>query len=53
LAAGILKVARDPELSEQLSDNGFAKVREHYSVARMADSALEVYTSLLQFTPEE
>jgi len=48
LAAGILKVARDPELAEQLSDNGFAKVREHYSVARMADSALEVYTSLVK-----
>ena len=48
LAAGILKVARDPELAGQLSDNGFAKVREHYSVARMADSALEVYTSLVK-----
>jgi len=48
LAAGILKVARDPELAKQLADNGFAKVRELYSVAQMADSALEVYRSLVQ-----
>jgi glycosyltransferase involved in cell wall biosynthesis len=47
LAEGILKVATDHELAERLGQNGFAKVREHYSVARMADSALTAYESVL------
>jgi hypothetical protein len=43
LAAGILKVYREPALAEELSQNGFRNVRAHYSVARMADQALNVY----------
>lgn len=43
LADGILEVQRNPQLAEELSANGFRGVREHYSVARMADRALEVY----------
>jgi glycosyltransferase involved in cell wall biosynthesis len=37
LADGILSIATNPDLAQQLSRNGFAGVREHYSVARMAD----------------
>jgi glycosyltransferase involved in cell wall biosynthesis len=50
LAQGLLRLARSPELHEQLSNNGFANVREYYSVARMADSALLAYESLLNPT---
>jgi glycosyltransferase involved in cell wall biosynthesis len=48
LAAGIFKLYEDPALREKLGQSGFEKVREHYSVARMADRALEVYESLLK-----
>ena len=47
LGQGLLKLARTPKLREQFSDRGFTNVREHYSVARMADSALVAYESLL------
>jgi len=46
LAEGILRLATSPDLRRQLGQSGFDKVREYYSVARMADKALEVYTSL-------
>ena len=32
---------------KDLDKSGFEKVREHYSVARMADRALEAYESVL------
>ena len=47
LAEGILRIYRDPALAEKLGQSGFEKVREHYSVARMADRALEVYESVV------
>ena len=47
LAEGILRIYRDPALAEKLGQSGFQKVREHYSVARMADRALEVYESVV------
>jgi len=47
LAEGILKLATDRELRASLGQCGFQKVREHYSVSRMADSALEAYTSVI------
>jgi glycosyltransferase involved in cell wall biosynthesis len=43
LAAGILRIYGDPMLAKELGRSGFEKVREHYSVARMCDRALEVY----------
>jgi glycosyltransferase involved in cell wall biosynthesis len=46
LAEGILKLATDTELRASLGQSGFQKVREHYSVARMADSALKAYESV-------
>src|SRR3984893_12542127 len=46
LAEGILRIYKDPALGEKLGQSGFEKVREHYSVARMADRALEVYESV-------
>ncbi len=46
LAEGILKLYSDPALARQLGQSGFQGVREHYSVARMADRAVEVYESL-------
>ncbi len=50
LAAGILRLFKEPALAEELSANGFRGVREHYSVARSADRALEVYSSVLRDT---
>lgn len=47
LAEGILRLARDPALAQTLGQNGFENVRKHYSVARMADRALEAYESVL------
>jgi glycosyltransferase involved in cell wall biosynthesis len=46
LAQGILKLYETPNLAQEFSENGFLKVREFYSVARMADSALEAYESV-------
>lgn len=48
LAQGILRLSKDPALTARLGESGFAKVREHYSVARMADRALEVYASVVR-----
>jgi glycosyltransferase involved in cell wall biosynthesis len=47
LAEGILKLARDRSLGERLGAQGFENVREYYSVERMADRAVEVYSSTL------
>ncbi len=44
LADGLRRIHRDPALAEELGANGFRRVREHYSVARMAERALEVYS---------
>ena len=46
LAEGIARVAKDKDLAKKLSDSGYEKVRAQYSVANMADKALEVYGSL-------
>lgn len=46
LAEGILEVATNPGLARKFSDSGFSKVRELYSVSRMADKALEAYSSV-------
>src|SRR5688572_21522088 len=46
LAQGILKIARDRKLAEELGANGFGGVREHYSAAYMADRLLEAYESI-------
>jgi glycosyltransferase involved in cell wall biosynthesis len=43
LARGIVQIYNDPELAARLGQSGRQKVQEHYSVARMADRALEVY----------
>ena len=51
LAEGILRVARDKQLAEELSANGFRGVREHYTAANMADRLLEAYESALCPTP--
>ncbi len=45
LASGIFELYQNPQLAETLGAGGFRGVREHYSVARMADGALEVYGS--------
>src|SRR5215212_11198 len=51
LAEGILKVARNNELAEELSANGFQGVREHYTAAHMADQVLEAYESVICPSP--
>jgi glycosyltransferase involved in cell wall biosynthesis len=47
LAEGILRIYNDPALAEKLGESGFKKVREHYTVALMADRAVEVYESVV------
>jgi glycosyltransferase involved in cell wall biosynthesis len=46
LAKGILQLHDNPKLAQEFGENGFLKVREFYSVSRMADSALEAYESV-------
>ena len=48
LAEGLLRIWQNPSLAQELSRQGVAGVREHFSVARMADRALEVYSRLLE-----
>ncbi|HET6975608.1 MAG TPA: glycosyltransferase family 4 protein [Pyrinomonadaceae bacterium] len=48
LADGILKLLRDPKLAEQLSNDGFKGVREHYTAAHMADKVLDVYNDVIR-----
>jgi glycosyltransferase involved in cell wall biosynthesis len=43
LAEGILRLARDTRLADDLSANAFRGVREHYTAAHMADRVLESY----------
>jgi len=51
LAEGILKLAKNNELAEELSANGFQGVREHYTAAHMADQVLEAYESVICPSP--
>jgi glycosyltransferase involved in cell wall biosynthesis len=59
LAEGIWRLYKDLRLAEELGQNGFERVRELYSVTRMADRALEVYQGVAvrgckrQMTAEE
>jgi glycosyltransferase involved in cell wall biosynthesis len=46
LANGLLQIARDANLAQDLSANGFRGVREHYTAAHMADKVLEAYSDL-------
>lgn len=48
LVEGIVRIYKDPELGQALGDSGFEKVREYYSVSRMADRVLEVYETVLR-----
>ena len=48
LADGILKLAKDRGLAEQLSTAGFKGVREHYTAAHMADKVLAAYNELIR-----
>jgi glycosyltransferase involved in cell wall biosynthesis len=43
LAEGLLTIWENPSLAGELGRSGFEGVREHYSAARMASRALEVY----------
>jgi glycosyltransferase involved in cell wall biosynthesis len=49
LADGILQIARDSTLAQDLSANAFRGVREHYTAAHMADKVLEAYSDLRSF----
>jgi glycosyltransferase involved in cell wall biosynthesis len=46
LADGIARLHDEPELAEKLGQSGFEKVREYYTVERMADRAVEVYEAV-------
>lgn len=46
LSAALLRLFHDRALAAHLGESGFRNVRQHYSVGRMADRALEVYESV-------
>jgi len=46
LAKGILALLRNPSRAAELGRNGARGVREHYSVARMAASAVEAFENI-------
>lgn len=48
LGEGIVRIFNDPVLGVRLGQSGALNVREHYSVAHMADRALEAYESVLK-----
>jgi glycosyltransferase involved in cell wall biosynthesis len=48
LAAGLDRLWQDPALRAELGRRGAAGVGEHYSVARMAERAEEVYTAVAE-----
>jgi glycosyltransferase involved in cell wall biosynthesis len=48
LSCGLANLFRDRALAEQLSENGYRNVREHYSIGRMVDRALEVYRGVVE-----
>jgi glycosyltransferase involved in cell wall biosynthesis len=52
LAEGIRRLYEDLRLAEELGQTGFEGVREHYSVARMAERALEVYEGVFRQEPQ-
>ena len=47
LAEGIYTLYKNSEMADDLGRSGVAGVREHYSVARMAERAIEVYSRLV------
>jgi glycosyltransferase involved in cell wall biosynthesis len=47
LAAQVLALAQDPAQAAELGRRGAEGVRAHYSAARMAERALEVYTGVV------
>jgi glycosyltransferase involved in cell wall biosynthesis len=47
LAEGILELWNDPARRMKLGARGYRGVREHYSAAKMAETALSVYQSIL------
>jgi glycosyltransferase involved in cell wall biosynthesis len=51
LADGLRRLHDDPDLRRDLGARGAAGVREHYSVQRSADRALEVYARLIAREP--
>jgi len=50
LAAQVLALAHDPALAAELGRRGAEGVRAHYSAARMAERALEVYSAVAERT---
>ncbi len=46
IVAGILSIAQDPDLAEELSKNGRQGIREHYSAEQMAERTLAIYETL-------
>jgi glycosyltransferase involved in cell wall biosynthesis len=51
LVDGILELWRDPERARELGAAGARGVREHYSVARMAETTERVYAEMASLNP--
>ncbi len=52
LAEKLFSLWKNPALAEELGHNGYCGVREHYSVAQMAEGTLDVYEKLLDITKD-
>jgi glycosyltransferase involved in cell wall biosynthesis len=53
VAEGLLRLWRDRGFAAEVSRRGASAVREHYSVERMADGALDVYARVTQVPRQE
>jgi glycosyltransferase involved in cell wall biosynthesis len=51
-ADGLAAIRNRPAQARQMGLNGAAGVQEHYSVARMADRVIEIYSDLVSGSPE-
>ncbi|MFY9610991.1 MAG: glycosyltransferase family 4 protein, partial [Blastocatellia bacterium] len=47
LASGLLTLIESPSLAAELSEKGFAGVREHYSASNMARRAIDAFASVV------
>jgi glycosyltransferase involved in cell wall biosynthesis len=46
-ADGLAAIRNHPEQAREMGRNGAAGVKQHYSVAKMADRVLEIYTEVM------
>jgi glycosyltransferase involved in cell wall biosynthesis len=48
LAGAIIRLCHDPSESRRLGNNGYRRVREHFTAGRLVDETLAVYWEVLE-----